>query len=74
MPTYSAQREQRNREISEISEISLAELCGDSARMAPHWVVPAEAAPAPVSPSLIHGVVVEPASARLMDATSDYGA
>lgn len=42
------------------SEISLAELRGDCARMAPHWVVPATAAPTPVAPSLIHGVTVPP--------------
>ncbi|MFF3287442.1 hypothetical protein [Streptomyces sp. NPDC003023] len=63
-------REQRDpREF----EISLAQLRGDCARMAPHWVVPAAAATAPVHPSLIHGVVVPPASARLVDAMSDYG-
>ncbi|MEV7235201.1 hypothetical protein [Streptomyces sp. NPDC051020] len=55
------------------SEISLAELRGDCARMAPHWVVPAKAAPAPVAPSLIHGVTVPDASARLIDAMSEYG-
>ncbi|MEU7277627.1 hypothetical protein AB0A69_02350 [Streptomyces sp. NPDC045431] len=57
-------------------EFGLAELRGDSARMAPHWRVPAEDAPppGPVSPSLIHGVVVPPASARLIDATVEYGA
>lgn len=55
------------------SEMSLAQLRGDCARMAPHWVVPAVAAPAPVPPSLIHGVVVPPASARLVDAMSVYG-
>ncbi|WP_175412462.1 hypothetical protein [Streptomyces sp. TRM64462] len=56
------------------SEPTLAQLRGDSARMAPHWVVPAAAAPAPVPPSLIHGVVVPTASARLIDATPEYGA
>ncbi|MFB6782182.1 MULTISPECIES: hypothetical protein [unclassified Streptomyces] len=55
------------------SEISLAELRGDCARMAPHWVVPAKAAPTPVTPSLIHGVTVPDASARLIDAMSEYG-
>ncbi|MEV0490262.1 hypothetical protein [Streptomyces atratus] len=55
------------------SEISLAELRGDCARMAPHWVVPAKAAPTAVAPSLIHGVTVPDASARLIDAMSDYG-
>ncbi|MFI8432466.1 hypothetical protein ACIGJO_01740 [Streptomyces sp. NPDC079020] len=55
------------------SEMSLAELRGDCARMAPHWVVPAKAAAAPVAPSLIHGVSVPPASARLIDSMSEYG-
>lgn len=55
------------------SEMSLAQLRGDCVRMAPHWVVPAVQAPAPVPPSLIHGVVVPAASARLVDAMSVYG-
>ncbi|GGV75605.1 hypothetical protein GCM10015535_05920 [Streptomyces gelaticus] len=55
------------------SEISLAELRGDCARMAPHWVAPTKSAPVPVEPSRIHGVTVPPASARLVDAMSDYG-
>ncbi|KUJ35229.1 hypothetical protein MBT84_30750 [Streptomyces sp. MBT84] len=54
-------------------EGDLASLPGDSARMAPHWAAPAKAAPLPVSPSLIHGVSVPSASARLLDAMSDYG-
>ncbi|MEU7032458.1 hypothetical protein ABZ958_02060 [Streptomyces sp. NPDC046237] len=68
MSTYPAPRERQE------SEFSLAQLCGDSARMAPHWVLPAVATPAKVSPARIHGVVVPPASARLIAATSDYGA
>ncbi|MEI7033860.1 hypothetical protein [Streptomyces pratensis] len=55
------------------SELSLAALRGDCARMAPHWAVPAKTAPAPVEPSLIHGVTVPPASARLIDAMAEYG-
>ncbi|WP_328860299.1 hypothetical protein [Streptomyces sp. NBC_00306] len=55
------------------SEISLAQLRGDCVRMAPHWVVPAAKAAAPVSPSRIHGVVVPASSARLLDAMSEYG-
>lgn len=55
------------------SDMSLAQLRGDCARMAPHWVVPAAAVPAPVPPSLIHGVVVPAASARLLDSMSPYG-
>ncbi len=52
---------------------SMETLRGDCARMAPHWVVPAAAATAPVPPSLIHGVTVPPASARLLDEMSEYG-
>ncbi|MDQ0796787.1 hypothetical protein [Streptomyces sp. B1I3] len=55
------------------SEMSLAELRGDCARMAPHWVVPAKSVTKPVAPSLIHGVTVPPSSARLIDATAEYG-
>ncbi|MFP1623955.1 hypothetical protein ACLB9X_01755 [Streptomyces sp. 5K101] len=67
MTKHIAARESRE------SEMSLDQLRGDCARMAPHWVVPAVTAPAPVHHSLIHGVVVPPASARLVDAMSDYG-
>ncbi|MEU2493666.1 hypothetical protein [Streptomyces sp. NPDC007883] len=70
--SYIAFRERRPAEPGQI-EISLAELRGDSARMAPHWVVPPIAAAAPVPPSLIHGVVVPPASARLVGSMSVYG-
>ncbi|MFF9686207.1 hypothetical protein [Streptomyces sp. NPDC014623] len=55
------------------SEMSLAELRGDCARMAPHWVVPAKTAAEPVEASRIHGVTVPQSSARLIDAMSDYG-
>ncbi|MFD9444862.1 hypothetical protein ACFWBR_08765 [Streptomyces sp. NPDC060006] len=51
----------------------LAELRGDCARMVPHWSAPARITALPVSPSLIHGVTVPPASARLLDGMSDYG-
>ncbi|MBT3150952.1 hypothetical protein HTV45_08630 [Streptomyces sp. CHD11] len=54
-------------------EGDLASLRGDCARMVPHWSVPDRAAARPVSPSLIHGVSVPPASARLLDAMSEYG-
>ncbi|MFJ2743927.1 hypothetical protein ACIO3O_30235 [Streptomyces sp. NPDC087440] len=50
-----------------------ARLHGDCARMVPHWAVPAtvtESVPA----SLIHGVVVPSASARLVGAMPEYGA
>ncbi|MFI1468770.1 hypothetical protein [Streptomyces wuyuanensis] len=70
--SYIALSERRPVEPGQI-EISLAELRGDSARMAPHWVVPPMAAAGPVSPSLIHGVVVSPASARLVGSMSVYG-
>ncbi|WP_406860495.1 hypothetical protein ABZO31_08540 [Streptomyces sp. HUAS MG47] len=50
------------------SEITLAELRGDCARMAPHWTAHEHAAPvSPVSPALIHRIVVSPDSARLAD-------
>ncbi|MGW0655253.1 hypothetical protein ACWD4T_41890 [Streptomyces umbrinus] len=51
----------------------LAELWGDCARMVPHWSAPARVTALPVSPSLIHGVTVPSASARMLDAMSDYG-
>lgn len=51
----------------------LASLRGDCARMAPHWAVPDADGGNPVPPSLIHGVTVPVASARLLDAMSDYG-
>ncbi|CAM5232144.1 putative protein OS=Streptomyces alboniger OX=132473 GN=CP975_09490 PE=4 SV=1 [Streptomyces alboniger] len=48
-------------------------LRGDCARMVPHWAVPAASAGAPVPPSLIDGVTVPTASARLIDGMSVYG-
>ena len=53
--------------------MSLAELRGDCARMAPHWVVPATVTPTPVTPALIHGVTVPAASARMIDSMAVYG-
>lgn len=53
--------------------MSLAELRGDCARMAPHWVTPTRTTVKPVEHSRIHGVTVPPSSARLIDAMSDYG-
>ncbi|MFJ6698739.1 hypothetical protein ACIQM4_22045 [Streptomyces sp. NPDC091272] len=50
-----------------------AQLRGDCARMVPHWAVPAAAAES-VPASLIHGVVVPSASARLVGAMPEYGA
>ncbi|MFF5338166.1 hypothetical protein [Streptomyces sp. NPDC013181] len=55
------------------SETGLAELRGDCARMAPHWVAPVRTAPTRVAPALINGVTVPPASARMIDATAEYG-
>lgn len=57
----------------ELPSETLETLRGDCARMAPHWVSPASAATAPVSPALIHGVSVPSASARLIDGMSEYG-
>ncbi|MFI7399827.1 hypothetical protein ACIBW9_04935 [Streptomyces sp. NPDC049541] len=54
-------------------EGDLASLRGDCARMVPHWAAPDRIASRPVSPSLIHGVIVPPKSARLLDSMSDYG-
>ncbi|GGR94568.1 hypothetical protein GCM10010252_36600 [Streptomyces aureoverticillatus] len=51
---------------------TLESLRGDCARMVPHWVVPAVPA-APVPPSLIHGVTVPAASARVIDGMAEYG-
>ncbi|MFJ3902081.1 hypothetical protein [Streptomyces sp. NPDC090025] len=68
MTQYPAPREHQE------SEFSLAELCGDGARMAPHWVIPAAPATRPVPPAAIHGVRVPAASARLIAATAEYGA
>ncbi|MFF0743317.1 hypothetical protein ACFYVL_23285 [Streptomyces sp. NPDC004111] len=50
-----------------------AQLQGDCARMVPHWAVPATVAER-VPASLIHGVVVPSASARLVGAMPEYGA
>ncbi|MEU9606761.1 hypothetical protein [Streptomyces sp. NPDC048057] len=66
MKTSSASRATRE------AEFTLDELRGDCARMAPHWSPPAKDAPRPVSPSLIHGVVVPAASARLARGMFDY--
>ena len=54
-------------------EGDLASLRGDCARMVPHWAAPHRITSLPVSPSLIHGVIVPPTSARLLDSMSDYG-
>ncbi|MFC5800321.1 hypothetical protein [Streptomyces formicae] len=69
MPNHRVPRDLRETE----TETSLAELCGDSARMAPHWAAPPAAAAAPVPPSSIHGVVVPRASARLVGSMTEYG-
>ncbi|MEV6589268.1 hypothetical protein ACH40E_09500 [Streptomyces acidicola] len=62
-----------HRSASRDPEGGLAALRGDCARMAPHWAAPDPIIALPVSPSLIHGVTVPRASARLLDAMSDYG-
>ncbi|MFE9094422.1 hypothetical protein [Streptomyces sp. NPDC007264] len=54
-------------------EGDLASLRGDCARMVPHWAAPERTASRPVPPSLIHGVSVPAASARLLDSMSEYG-
>ena len=54
-------------------EGDLTSLRGDCARMVPHWAAPDRITSRPVSPSLIHGVIVPPKSARLLDSMSDYG-
>ncbi|MFF6998546.1 hypothetical protein ACFY93_26780 [Streptomyces sp. NPDC008313] len=52
----------------------IAELRGKAARMAPHWAAPGRTSGStPVPVSRLHGVTVDPASARLLDAMSDYG-
>ncbi|KAF4406466.1 MULTISPECIES: hypothetical protein [Streptomyces] len=51
----------------------LAELRGDCARMVPHWRAGVPAAAEPVPASRLHGIVVPPASARLLDGMSEYG-
>ncbi|MFF2131457.1 hypothetical protein ACFVW1_40095 [Streptomyces olivochromogenes] len=56
-------------------EGDLASLRGDGA-LARDWAAPdpiISRPDLPVSPSRIHGVTVPPASARLLDAMSDYG-
>ncbi|WP_433548010.1 hypothetical protein ACQPZG_25290 [Streptomyces sp. CA-294286] len=50
-----------------------AQLQGDCARMVAHWAVPAAVAER-VPATLIHGVVVPSASARLVGAMPEYGA
>ncbi|MFJ2647023.1 hypothetical protein ACIO1C_09890 [Streptomyces sp. NPDC087420] len=54
-------------------EVTLAGLREDCARMASHWAAGSAGKRAPVPPSLIHGVTVPPASARLLDGMSEYG-
>ncbi|MCZ4121652.1 hypothetical protein [Streptomyces sp. H39-S7] len=53
---------------------SLAELLGDCRRMAPHWAVPAHAAPSAAAPSSLHGITVPLASAHVVDGMAEYGA
>ncbi|MFJ8945776.1 hypothetical protein ACIRG4_21500 [Streptomyces sp. NPDC102395] len=51
----------------------LASLRGDCARMTPHWAAPERSAFRPVPLSLLHGVTVPAASARLLEAMPEYG-
>ncbi len=51
----------------------LASLRGDCARMTSRWSVPRAGSARPVPVSLLHGVRVPPASARLLEAMSEYG-
>ncbi|KIF70235.1 hypothetical protein HY68_19410 [Streptomyces sp. AcH 505] len=55
------------------AEISLAQLRGDCARMAPHWLAPAPSAAVPVPPSHIRGITVPAGSVRLIAGTAQYG-
>ncbi|WP_327356668.1 hypothetical protein [Streptomyces sp. NBC_01304] len=55
------------------ADFTLKQLQGDCARMVPHWTPAREATPGPVSPSRIHGVVVPPTSARIVDGMNDFG-
>ncbi|SDK05688.1 hypothetical protein [Streptomyces indicus] len=54
-------------------DFTLKQLQGDCARMVPHWTAPRAVTASPVPPSLIHGIVVPPASARMLDGMSEYG-
>lgn len=54
-------------------DFTLKQLQGDCARMVPHWAAPQTSAVSPVPPSRIHGIVVPPASTRMLDAMSEYG-
>ncbi|MFE9672879.1 hypothetical protein ACFYO5_01940 [Streptomyces sp. NPDC006259] len=54
-------------------EGDLASLRGDGARMAAHWSAPEKTVARPVPLSLIHGVSVPAASARLLEAMPEYG-
>jgi hypothetical protein len=52
---------------------SLAELIGDSRRMAPHWEVPAADGSASAVPSRLRGITVPAESAHAVDGMADYG-
>ena len=54
-------------------EGDLASLRGDCARMAPHWTAPEKSVARPVPLSLIHGVTVPAAAARVVEAMPEYG-
>jgi len=52
---------------------SLAQLIGDSRRMAPHWEVPAADDPADVVPHRLRGITIPTESAHAVDGMADYG-
>jgi len=64
---------QQAQQVHHDLEGDLASLRGDCARMAPHWAAPDRVVALPVPASRIHGVTVPSASARLVDAMSEYG-
>ncbi|GFH35036.1 hypothetical protein [Streptomyces pacificus] len=75
MPNPTSSVTRRHRRPAGLGQVDagLAELRGDGARMAPHWVVPPMAAAAPVPPALIRGIAVSAASARLVGSMPGYG-
>lgn len=62
--------------VLDASELSLAELRKDCARMTPHWHVPTAAPPPHVPAARIRGlgrIIVPPGSAALLNGMSEYG-
>jgi hypothetical protein len=52
---------------------SLDQLLGDCRRMSAHWKTPAAKVRAAVAPASLHGIVVPPASAHVVDAMAEFG-